>query len=213
MSKQRLKQLQRRSRPWSLPAVLCAALLLGGILIVFAAQSRTRDRAAGRNTVGSLDAQMLANNRSPSELIRSICPQLTETAEEQRAISEILEVTGESTIDFRIEAELLFAVMAAESRCKSSARSQAGALGIMQLAPRTARSLGVTDSESVRENIRAGAQYLRVMLTRFDGDLRLALAAYNAGPSVVVRYKGIPPYPETEVFVNRVLSYYQKLRA
>lgn len=102
--------------------------------------------------------------------------------------------------------ELLEAVAWAESRFNPDARSPKGAQGVMQLMPGTAAELGV-DPTVPQDNIRGGARYLRQMLETFDGDLELALAAYNAGPGAVRRHGGVPPYPETRRYVAAVLDY------
>ncbi|MEW6173105.1 MAG: lytic transglycosylase domain-containing protein [Bacillota bacterium] len=107
---------------------------------------------------------------------------------------------------FGLRPELLKAVAQAESDFNPRAVSSAGAQGIMQLMPGTSRSLGVRDPFDPVENIFAGAAYLRSLLDRFGGNETLALAAYNAGPGAVARYGGIPPYRETQAYVNRVLS-------
>ena len=111
----------------------------------------------------------------------------------------------------RLDPALVKAVIAAESNFIPHAISRAGAEGLMQLMPRTARGMGVKNSFKPDENVRGGSQYLREMLDRY-GDLRRALAAYNAGPKAVDRYRGIPPYPETEAYVERVLAYYRGYR-
>lgn len=107
-----------------------------------------------------------------------------------------------------LEPALVKAVIAAESNFSPSAVSRAGAQGLMQLMPKTAAGLGVEDPFHARENVSGGSRYLREMLDRY-GDLRRALAAYNAGPTAVDRYRGIPPYPETKAYVKRVLAYYR----
>jgi len=107
---------------------------------------------------------------------------------------------------FKLEPRLLEAVALAESGGNQAAVSPKGAVGVMQLMPETARALGVNPYD-VRENIIGGAVYLKMQLERFGGNIPLALAAYNAGPGAVEKYKGIPPYPETRTFVARVLSY------
>ena len=101
---------------------------------------------------------------------------------------------------------LLEAVAYVESRFNDEAVSPAGAVGAMQLMPATAAELGV-DPSIPAENIHGGASYLRQMLELFDGDLTLALAAYNAGPGAVQRYGAVPPFEETQEYVEAVLSY------
>ncbi|UCF41747.1 MAG: lytic transglycosylase domain-containing protein [Gemmatimonadota bacterium] len=103
---------------------------------------------------------------------------------------------------------LVKAVIAAESRFDSEAVSRAGAQGLMQLMPETARELGVEDPFRPEENVRGGTRYLREMLDRY-GDMAHALAAYNAGPTAVDQYRGVPPYRETRDYVRRVLTYYR----
>ncbi len=103
---------------------------------------------------------------------------------------------------------LVKAVIAAESLFDTDAVSHKGAQGLMQLMPTTALQLGVADPFSADQNVRGGVRYLREMLDRY-GDMGRALAAYNAGPSAVDRYRGIPPYPETRAYVQRVMTYYR----
>src|SRR6266849_5338941 len=105
----------------------------------------------------------------------------------------------------RLSEELITAVISVETNFDNAAVSQKGARGLMQLMPATASLIGVRDPHAPDENIDAGASHLRAMLDTFKGDLPLALAAYNAGEGNVVRYHGIPPYPETRRFVARVL--------
>lgn len=108
---------------------------------------------------------------------------------------------------FRLEEALVKAVIKVESDYQSQTVSRKGAQGLMQLIPETARYLKVYDPFDPNENIRGGSQYLRQMLDMFDNNLELALAAYNAGPQTVKRYKGIPPYDETRNYVKRVKYY------
>ncbi len=103
---------------------------------------------------------------------------------------------------------LLKALIKTESNFNSEAVSRAGAKGLMQIMPANIKELKIKDPFDPRENIMGGARYLKQLIKRFNGELPLALAAYNAGPNVVERYQGIPPIKETEAFVERVLKYY-----
>ncbi len=107
---------------------------------------------------------------------------------------------------FGLSSRLLKAVAKAESNFNPKAVSKAGAMGVMQLMPATARSLGVSDPYDARQNIMGGAKYLKENLDRF-GDVRLALAAYNAGPNSVKKYGGVPPYSETQNYVKKIMGY------
>jgi soluble lytic murein transglycosylase-like protein len=105
----------------------------------------------------------------------------------------------------RVQPDLVRAVIQAESAFNPRARSPKGALGLMQLMPAVIHDYGVLDAFNPAENIRAGVAYLRDLLDKFAGNLELALAAYNAGPTAVERYGGqVPPYPETQNYVTKV---------
>ncbi len=123
----------------------------------------------------------------------------------------LLDDIGE-LIDFHAERRglseaLVKAVIHVESSGNPSARSRSGACGLMQLMPSTAAEMGVYNLFDPDENIAGGTGYLAKMLERFDGDKRLALAAYNAGPNTVRRYRGVPPYRETRKYIERVLRF------
>ncbi len=104
-----------------------------------------------------------------------------------------------------MSADLLEAVAWKESRFRHSAVSPKGAVGVMQIMPATALALGV-DRYDLQQNIEGGAAYLRLMLNRYSGSVPLALAAYNAGPTAVDRYRGIPPYRETQAYVAAIVA-------
>jgi len=105
---------------------------------------------------------------------------------------------------FHADPALVRAIIHAESGFNPEARSRKGAMGLMQLMPATARSLGVADARNPSHNIHGGTAYLAGLLARFKGDVALATAAYNAGPEAVRKYAGIPPFAETQVYVQRV---------
>ncbi len=114
---------------------------------------------------------------------------------------------------YRLPNALLHAVITAESAYNPNAVSRAGAVGLMQLMPDTARRYGVANRTDPRSNIHGGSRYLRDLLGMFNNNLVLALAAYNAGENAVIRHgKKIPPYPETQTYVKRVLEYYKRYR-
>ena len=113
---------------------------------------------------------------------------------------------------YNLDPNLLRGLIRAESNFNPRAGSHAGAQGLTQLMPGTARSLGVTNPFDPAQAIAGGAKYLRQQLDRFGGDVRKALAAYNAGPGAVQRYGGIPPYTETQNYVRRVLEYAEQYR-
>lgn len=116
------------------------------------------------------------------------------------------EIINNAATTYGIRPKLLQSVIQTESNFNPRAVSPAGAMGLMQLMPGTASTLGVHDPFDATENVMAGANYLRQQLDRFSGDERLALAAYNAGPGAVLHYKGVPPYAETQRYISRVLS-------
>ena len=112
-----------------------------------------------------------------------------------------------SAAKYGVSAALVKAVIQAESGYNPNAVSRAGASGLMQLMPGTAKQLKVADAFNPKQNVDGGVRYLKFLLDTFKGDVSLALAAYNAGMGKVAKYGGIPPYEETRTYVSRVLSY------
>ncbi len=121
--------------------------------------------------------------------------------------TEVMIASNESAI----EPALIHAVISAESNHNPNAQSKKGAYGLMQLMPETSRRFNVKNKNDPKQNVVAGAKYLRELLNIFNGDLNLTLAAYNAGPAAVKKYGGkIPPYKETLDYVPKVLKYYHQ---
>ena len=124
----------------------------------------------------------------------------------------IQEMVTRAAIQHGLPPEIVHSVAKAESAYQMGAVSNKGAIGVMQLMPGTAAALHADPSDP-EQNIEAGTRYLRDLLLKYDGDSVKALAAYNAGPGAVDRYKGVPPYRETITYVDRVLRNYSKLKS
>ena len=134
---------------------------------------------------------------------RPLCFQVEKT--EKRFHPIILKAANR----FQVDPALVKAIIMAESGYDPTATSKMGAKGLMQLMPATAEELGVEDSYNPKQNINAGVGYFKKLLNRFEGDVKLALAAYNAGTKKVRQYKGIPPYKATRYYIKKVFEYYQ----
>ncbi len=146
-------------------------------------------------------------SRLRSAGLRSLRKQAA-TGERQKIEISILKAAQK----YDLPVNLIKSVIRAESNFQVKAVSHAGAQGLMQLMPDTAEELGVKNPFNIAENIDGGSRYLRKMLDRFGGDLKLALAAYNAGPEAVIKYGGkVPPYRETQQYVNRVLRFTRQM--
>jgi soluble lytic murein transglycosylase-like protein len=124
--------------------------------------------------------------------------------------ADLREMLARAGTDHNLDVDLLASVVKAESDGNARAVSHAGAQGLMQLMPQTAAGLGVKDSFQPEQNVRGGSAYLDALLTRYHDNLALALAAYNAGPEAVDKYRGIPPYSETRAYVARVIHEFNR---
>lgn len=152
------------------------------------------------------DAQATSNSAAVTNATGSAATVTSTTAS---VPTDLMSIFQEAAQTYGIDVNLLTAIARQESNFTASATSSSGAMGIMQLMPATAQGLGVNDAYNPYENIMGGAKYISQLLSRYNGDVSLALAAYNAGSGNVAKYGGIPPFAETQNYVSKVLGYYQ----
>lgn len=122
--------------------------------------------------------------------------------------SQILNVVSQISKKHGVDEKLVQALIKQESGFNPKAKSKAGAIGLMQLMPATAKNMGVKDPYNTVQNVEGGVKYLKSMLNKYNGNVILALAAYNAGPGAVDKYSGVPPYKETQNYVKNILANY-----
>jgi soluble lytic murein transglycosylase-like protein len=148
----------------------------------------------------------LSNNSFSSRTPMVTGKDVTNATSKSMDKPELEQLIAEVGQRYKVDANLIRQVVLAESSFDSKAVSPAGAMGLMQLMPETARSYGVNNPLDPLQNLEGGTRFLRDLLDRFNGNLPLALAGYNAGPGAVDKYNGIPPYRETQNYVNKILK-------
>jgi len=122
------------------------------------------------------------------------------------------DIIREASFHHGMHFELIKAMIHAESNFNPNAISRSGAIGLMQIMPKNLNAFGISDPFDPRDNVMGGTRYLKQLMKKYNSDVSLSLAAYNAGPSAVDKYKDIPPYPETKNYVAKVLKYYSHYR-
>jgi len=170
------------------------------LVLTFIASSVQADIYIGRADNGTISLTDRPTDTSYRLVVETDLPEEYELPSEE----ELEEIVSGASTKFGPPEPLIYAVIQVESTGDSTAVSPRGAKGLMQLMPATAEELGVEDIYDPRENIYGGTQYLQKMISRFNGNLKLALAAYNAGPGRVDKYNGVPPFTETKNFIKRV---------
>ena len=167
----------------------------------------TAPAADSAQTTSSQRTLVVRADRRTGKLVRSVAAVKNAGAPQPEASMNIPEIVEKAAHDNNVDPLLVHSVIRVESNYNPYALSPKGAQGLMQLMPGTARDLGVSNSFDPRQNIEAGVRYLKYLQDLYKDD-RLALAAYNAGPGAVQKYNRIPPYPETQDYVNRVGQQY-----
>jgi soluble lytic murein transglycosylase-like protein len=200
------------------------ALLTGTVFAVeiaelqngFTIRHRTRETRGGlvrlylddeKKTFVDVPAGEVESYSSEPDPVVPLAPVAQEAAKPAKSTVQIV---GEASEKHGVDSDFIRSVIKQESAGNANAVSRTGARGLMQLMPGTALQLGVTDSFSPEQNVHGGTTYLKELLERYNGDAIKALAAYNAGPGAVDRYKGVPPYRETQQYIKRVVNDYNK---
>jgi soluble lytic murein transglycosylase-like protein len=163
-------------------------------------------------TIPDLQPPTKTAERAASAMPAATNPKTGPNAMREAKLSEadLREMLNKAGHEHNLDVDLLASLVKAESGGDARAKSRAGAQGLMQLMPATARDMGVADSYKPEENVRGGSAYLDAMLARYHDNLALALAAYNAGPDAVDKYHDIPPYHETRAYVARVIHEFNR---
>jgi soluble lytic murein transglycosylase-like protein len=182
---------------------------LAAFFFASAAEQGVEQAARMFQAVGGMAADVPECMRDPvvpAEPVTAAAPETPPFQIQTRAPKVIVDLVKKIASGYRVEPQLVLAIMKAESNFDTAAVSPKNAKGLMQLMPDTAARFGVKDVFDPKQNIRGGVAYLRWLLAYFEGDLTLVAAAYNAGEGTVERYKGVPPYLETRSYVSRVVQ-------
>lgn len=172
-------------------------------------QQGMRCRTMVREQRSSMRGSMAARQRPALQGPRPTPPPNVRDPQRYQRYNAFL---AEAARVYQLPVAFIRAVVKVESDFNPNVVSHAGAMGLMQLMPRTAASMGVRDPFNPRQNILGGARYLRLLANKFNGDLVLTVAAYNAGQGAVMRYRGVPPYTETRRYVRRVLTHFYEFQ-
>lgn len=197
---------------WTTLSPFCAILLFSGLT----SAEKTYVYKENDGTVWYSNVTPAAQDTARFKLIevkgrataRASCKGMTDSKLNERAAYYSRSI-NEFAKEYRMDPKLIKAVIRNESCFDKDAVSPAGAEGLMQLMPATAKALGVTDSFMPQQNLRGGIQYLSALVNQYENNLALALAAYNAGPGAVEKYNGVPPYAETQKYIERVMKSYK----
>ncbi|MDP3701125.1 MAG: lytic transglycosylase domain-containing protein [Hylemonella sp.] len=226
----------RRLLPACAATTLAAGLAIGALLLALPGKAAASGPVAAADSAGPMDLPKPAtkiykslsggttsfSDRPPSHgayvVIKPQCFACSPTSTVDWHATRLYRDAFASEIEraarqYNVDPALVRAVIHAESGFNVDARSPKGAVGLMQLMPATARELGVRNARVPHENIHGGTRYLAAMMVRFRNDLTLATAAYNAGPQAVQKHAGVPPYAETQVYVQRVRILHQRYKA